>query len=60
MADEPQLSNGSDGEWVEYLQETLVNWGYDTGPVDRIFGPITEAANRGFRDSLGGGLSASS
>ena len=45
MAGEPQLQRGeNDPDWVRYLQETLIAWGYDTGPVDGIFGPITEGA----------------
>jgi hypothetical protein len=50
MADEPQLSEGSgDEDWVRYLQETLIAWGYDPGPVDGIFGPLTRAGVEAFQ-----------
>ncbi len=50
MADEPQLQQGhDDGDWVRYLQETLIAWGYDPGPVDGIFGPLTEDGVRAFQ-----------
>jgi hypothetical protein len=45
MAGEPQLQHGShDADWVKYLQETLIVWRFDPGPVDGIFGPRTQAA----------------
>lgn len=49
----PELSNGSEGEWVTYLQQHLEAAGYDTGPIDGIFGPITEAAVRQFQEDHG-------
>ena len=50
MADEPQLHQGTDAEdWVRYLQETLIAWGHDPGPVDGIFGPLTGAAVEAFQ-----------
>jgi Putative peptidoglycan binding domain/Papain-like cysteine protease AvrRpt2 len=50
VAGEPQLQRGShDEDWVRYLQETLIAWRYDPGPVDGIFGPRTEAGVRAFQ-----------
>lgn len=53
MAGEPQIQQGSDGEWVEYLQQLLINEGIDTGPVDGIFGPLTDAAVREYQEREG-------
>ncbi len=50
---EPQIDQGSEGEWVTYLQEMLVNYGYDVGEhgVDGKFGPDTEAAVRQYQQN---------
>jgi hypothetical protein len=50
---EPQIQNGSDGEWVVYLQELLVQYGYDIGEegVDGLFGPHTEEAVRQYQQN---------
>ena len=44
MPDEPELYKGSDGDWVEYLQQGLQQHGYWTGPVDGQFGDELEQA----------------
>jgi peptidoglycan hydrolase-like protein with peptidoglycan-binding domain len=49
----PDLENGDRNEWVEYLQKHLVNQGYDTGPVDGWFGPITQGAVEQFQRDNG-------
>jgi peptidoglycan hydrolase-like protein with peptidoglycan-binding domain len=50
MADEPQLQEGqNDADWVRYLQETLIAWGYQPGDVDGWFGPLTDAAVRAYQ-----------
>lgn len=50
---EQQIQRGSEGEWVTYLQELLVQYGYDIGEhgVDGIFGPDTEAAVRLYQEN---------
>jgi peptidoglycan hydrolase-like protein with peptidoglycan-binding domain len=42
----PTIKKGSQGNAVYLLQEILKSWGppFDPGPVDGIFGPLTEAA----------------
>lgn len=50
--DPPQVRNGSTGNAVRMLQEILSFFGYppyDPGPVDGIFGPLTESAVRNFQ-----------
>jgi hypothetical protein len=50
MAGEPQLQQGeNDADWVRYLQETLIAWGYAPGNVDGDFGPKTDAAVRAYQ-----------
>ena len=39
--------------WVTYLQQRLVDKGFDPGPVDGIFGPRTEAAVKAAQSALG-------
>jgi hypothetical protein len=54
MAGEPMLRQGSDAEdWVQYLQEMLVEYGYDVGEhgIDGKFGPDTDAAVRLFQEN---------
>lgn len=53
MAGEPQLSEGSDGEWVSHLQTILQARGFDPGPIDGIFGPRTEAAVKAYQEAYG-------
>jgi hypothetical protein len=43
----------NDPEWVAHLQRTLVDLGYDPGPVDGQFGPRTDAAVRRFQSDNG-------
>lgn len=54
MANEPQLKRGCElHDWVAYLQQTLIDRGFDPGPVDGIFGPLTEAGVRAFQEGAG-------
>ena len=51
MANEPQLERGCElSDWVTYLQQILIDRGCDPGPVDGIFGPLTEAGVRAFQE----------
>jgi lysozyme len=43
-AGKPLLARGTSGEAVKQLQELLIAKGFDPGPVDGIFGPLTQAA----------------
>jgi peptidoglycan hydrolase-like protein with peptidoglycan-binding domain len=50
--DPPQVKNGSSGNAVRLLQESLRAYGfppYDPGPIDAVFGPLTESAVRAFQ-----------
>jgi peptidoglycan hydrolase-like protein with peptidoglycan-binding domain len=51
MADEPELRQGSDGDWVAYMQGLLEAQGHSPGPLDGIFGPRTEAAVRAYQEA---------
>ncbi|MGE0138372.1 MAG: peptidoglycan-binding protein [Ilumatobacteraceae bacterium] len=44
MADEPDLAEGAEGEWVTYLQGWLQQLGFYHGAVDGEFGPVTKEA----------------
>ena len=44
---------GNTGEDVKYLQQSLIKLGYSPGPIDSIFGPITETAVRAFQKATG-------
>jgi peptidoglycan hydrolase-like protein with peptidoglycan-binding domain len=44
MADEPDLAEGAEGEWVTYLQGWLQQLGFYQGAVDGEFGPVTAKA----------------
>lgn len=44
MADEPELAEGAEGEWVEYLQQLLSSLGFYQGQIDGQFGPATTEA----------------
>jgi|SRR5690349_14700804 peptidoglycan hydrolase-like protein with peptidoglycan-binding domain len=44
MADEPDLHEGTEGEWVTYLQQWLTHLGFYAGTVDGSFGPVTQEA----------------
>ena len=44
MADEPELQQGAEGEWVTYLQQWLSHLGFYNGAVDGSFGPVTQEA----------------
>lgn len=48
----PPLRNGDRGEPVAALQRQLRAAGFDPGPVDGIFGPLTEAAVRQAQSQL--------
>jgi len=49
----PELSQGSSGEWVTYLQQCLAHLGYDPGSIDGDFGPRTERAVAAFQAACG-------
>lgn len=51
--DEPDLSAGSSGEWVTYLQQLLQQAGYLATEPDGDFGPATEGAVRDFQAAQG-------
>jgi hypothetical protein len=53
MAEEPLLSRGSTGDPVRRLQRALASVGVDPGPIDGIFGALTDAAVRAFQGSHG-------
>ncbi len=47
------MKPGSRGEDVRQLQETLKAAGYDVGPIDGKFGPLTEAAVKAYQADHG-------
>ncbi|WP_166350618.1 phage tail tip lysozyme [Phytoactinopolyspora limicola] len=47
------LRRGSRGDDVKRLQQSLASAGFDPGPIDGIFGALTEAAVRGFQTAHG-------
>ncbi|NLZ52038.1 MAG: peptidoglycan-binding protein [Thermoanaerobacteraceae bacterium] len=47
------LYQGLQGEDVRELQSKLESLGYDVGPIDGIFGPLTEKAVRKFQKDNG-------
>jgi immune inhibitor A len=49
----PMVRRGSRGEAVERLQRALRAAGFDPGPIDGIFGPLTEGAVRAYQASRG-------
>jgi N-acetylmuramoyl-L-alanine amidase len=49
----PLIREGSLGDYVETLQKCLLELGYDPGPVDGDFGPLTKAALKAFQSSSG-------
>jgi Putative peptidoglycan binding domain len=49
----PELSRGSSGEWVTYLQQCLEHLGYQPGSIDGEFGPRTEQAVAAFQAAYG-------
>ncbi len=49
----PLLRRGSKGPAVIELQTLLRNQGFDPGPIDGDFGPLTEAAVKAFQRSKG-------
>lgn len=53
MPDNPQLSRGSSGEWVTYLQQALEFAGHSPGAADGSFGERTESAVRQFQEARG-------
>lgn len=53
MADEPELSRGASGEWVQYLQQLLERWGYGPGSIESEFAASTEDAVRAFQGAAG-------
>jgi hypothetical protein len=44
-----ELRRGDDGEWVTYLQQLLMDFGYYTGVLDGDYGGGTERAVRAFQ-----------
>jgi peptidoglycan hydrolase-like protein with peptidoglycan-binding domain len=53
MADEPELSRGATGEWVQYLQQLLERQGHSPGAIDSEFAAPTEDAVRAFQGAAG-------
>src|SRR4051794_14891793 len=51
--DEPTLEQGSQGDWVTYLQQLLEQAGYSPGTVDGDFGPATLQAVESFQAANG-------
>ena len=49
----PLLAVGSVGPEVEMLQRILLSIGYDPGPIDGIFGPLTQRAVMEFQRDNG-------
>src|SRR5215218_7922435 len=49
----PTLQEGSSGEAVEVLQRALQRAGFDPGPIDGEFGPLTAEAVRSFQAARG-------
>jgi len=49
----PTIKEGDEGDAVKMLQELLLSFGYDPGPVDGVFGAQTKAAVISFQDDLG-------
>ena len=47
------LRRGAQGDDVRTLQAVLAEKGFDPGPADGIYGPLTEAAVRAFQDYRG-------
>jgi peptidoglycan hydrolase-like protein with peptidoglycan-binding domain len=47
MADEPELTQGAEGDWVEYLQQWLNSLGFYHGAIDGHFGSVTQEAVAG-------------
>ncbi|HHX22521.1 MAG: peptidoglycan-binding domain-containing protein [Tepidanaerobacteraceae bacterium] len=47
------LYEGLQGEDVRELQSALESLGYDVGPIDGIFGPLTERAVKRFQKDNG-------
>jgi len=50
---EPNLQKGSNDPTVRDLQEALKALGYDPGPIDGVFGAMTEAAVKAFQQAKG-------
>jgi len=44
MADEPELAEGAESEWVTHLQNWLQSLGFYNGTIDTNFGPVTAEA----------------
>lgn len=53
MADEPELAEGSTGEWVTHLQEWLAHLNFYTGAVDGEFLDKTAAAVQAAQNHYG-------
>jgi len=49
----PTIRMGSRGEAVRELQQLLLSHGYSPGPIDSIFGPLTESAVMAFQKDRG-------
>ena len=47
------IRSGYRGQDVRYLQELLTIAGYNPGPIDGVFGPLSQAALRKFQDDYG-------
>src|SRR5262245_31831366 len=53
MADEPRLELGQEGEWVQYLHQTLEYQGFACGTADGRFGEVLADAVRQFQAARG-------
>lgn len=49
----PILRRGDRGDAVAALQRSLTELGYDPGPIDGDFGPLTDSALRRFQEAVG-------
>jgi hypothetical protein len=49
----PELTRGSEGEWVDYLQRLLLQLGYDGGSTGGVFDDELEASVRRYQSDTG-------
>lgn len=53
LAIQGRLEEGAEGTSVERLQEALAALGFDPGPIDGLYGPMTSAAVEAFKRAQG-------
>lgn len=53
MAEEPRLEHGQEGEWVQYLQQSLQHRGIEVGAADGKFGDTMHQAVAQFQAASG-------